>query len=228
VSDHDLVVEFGAGTGSLTRPLLQRARRVIAVELDPALASFLRGDLGGDPRLTVVCGNALQVPLPREAFRVVGNLPFGSGTRILQRILDGPGSAIARVDVLIQHEAARKRSQVAPSTLATLRWSPWWDLRLVRMVRRDAFEPPPSVDAGLLVIERRTDPLLSERDRAPYRRLVANGFAHAATPLARALGVPRRTWVTFTHERGVPNDARAAELDVFDWVALFERIGRRR
>jgi hypothetical protein len=40
--------------------------------------------------------------------------------------------------------------------------------------------------------------------------------------------VPRRTWVTFTHERGVPNDARAAELDVFDWVALFERIGRRR
>jgi hypothetical protein len=57
---------------------------------------------------------------------------------------------------------------------------------------------------------------------------VANGFAHAATPLARALGVPRRTWVTFTHERGVPNDARAAELDVFDWVALFERIGRRR
>lgn len=228
VSRHDQVVEFGAGTGSLTRPLLEHAGRVIAVELDPALAAFLRGDLGGDPRLTVVCGNALKVPLPRDAFRVVGNLPFGSGTRILQRILDGPGSALSRVDVLIQHEAARKRAQVAPSTLATLRWSPWWDFRLVRMVRRDAFLPPPSVDAGLLVIERRADPLLSERYRTSYRHLVASGFAHAATPLARVFGVPRRTWSAFAHERGVPNDARAAELDVFDWVALFERIGRRR
>lgn len=228
VSGHDLVVEFGAGTGSLTRPLLERAGRVIAVELDLALAAFLRDDLGGDRRLTVVCGNALQVPLPREAFRVVGNLPFGSGTRILRRILDSPGSPLTRVDVLIQHEAARKRAQVAPSTLATLRWSPWWDFRLVRMVRRDAFVPPPSVDAGLLVIERRADPLLSERHRTPYRHLVANGFAHRGTPLARALGVPRRTWSTFAHERGVPQDARAAELDVYDWVALFERIGRRR
>ena len=117
---------------------------------------------------------------------------------------------------------------MAPSTLATLRWSPWWDLRLVRIVRRDAFVPPPSVDAGLLVIERRAEPLLSERHRMPYRQLVANGFAHAATPLARALGVPRRTWTAFAYERGLPNDARAAELDVFDWVALFERIGRRR
>ena len=222
------MVEFGAGTGRLSRPLLRRADRVIAIELDPALAAFLRDDLGGDPRLTVVCGNALKVPLPREPFRVVGNLPFGSGTRILQRILDDPGSALTRVDVLIQHEAARKRTQVAPSTLATLRWSPWWDLRLVRLVRREAFVPPPSVDAGLLVIERRADPLLSERHRMSYRRLVADGFAHAATPLARALGVPRRTWTAFAHERGVPHDARAAELDVFDWVALFERIGRRR
>ena len=228
VSRHDLVVEFGAGTGSLTRPLLERAGRVIAVELDPALAAFLRGDLGGDARLTVVCGNALRVPLPLEAFRVVGNLPFGSGTRILQRLLDDPGSALTRVDVLIQHEAARKRAQVAPSTLATLRWSPWWDLRLVRMVRRDAFVPPPSVDAGVLVIERRAESLLAERLRTPYRQLVSKGFAHAATPLARALCVPRRTWATFAHERGVPLDARAAELDVFDWVALFERIGRRR
>ena len=208
--------------------MLRRAGRVIAIELDPALAAFLRSDLGGDPRLTVVCGNALKVPLPQEPFRVVGNLPFGSGTRILQRILDRPGSALTRVDVLIQHEAARKRAQVAPSTLATLRWSPWWDFRLVRLVRREAFVPPPAVDAGLLVIERRADPLLSRGHRMSYRRLVADGFAHAATPLARALGVPRRTWTAFAHERGVPHDARAAELDVFDWVALFERIGRRR
>jgi 23S rRNA (adenine-N6)-dimethyltransferase len=228
VSDRDLVVEIGAGTGSLTRPLLQRARRVIAIELDPACAAFLRQDLGHDPRLTVMCANALRAELPREAFRVIGNLPFGSGTRILRRILDDPRTALTRADVLIQHEAARKRAQVAPSTLATLRWSPWWDFRLVRIVRRDAFAPPPSVDAGLLVIERRPRPLLRTQDRAAYIRLVSRGFARANTPVRRVVDVPSRSWAGFARARGVPMDARATELDVFDWVALFARAGGQR
>ena len=228
VSDRDLVVEIGAGTGSLTRPLLRRARRVIAIELDAACASFLERDLGSDPRLTVVCANALHAALPREAFRVVGNLPFGSGTRILQRLLDDPRTAPTRLDILMQHEAARKRAQVAPSTLATLRWAPWWDFRLVRRIHRDAFVPPPSVDAGLLVVERRPRALLSEPDRAAYRRLVARGFVRANTPLRSTLSVSPRTWASFAHERGVPTDARPAELDVFDWVTLFERMRRGR
>ena len=228
MSDRELVVEIGAGTGSLTRPLLRSARRVIAIELDPAFASFLQRDLGSDPRLTVVCANALRAPLPREAFRVMGNLPFGSGTRILQRLLDDPRSALTRADILIQHEAARKRAQVAPSTLATLRWAPWWEFRLVRVIHREAFTPPPSVDAGLLVIERRPRALLREPERASYRHLVAQGFARANTPLRVTIDAPRRTWSAFVHERGVSMDARAAELDVFDWVALFARMGRRR
>ncbi len=228
MSDHDLVLELGAGTGSLTGPLLRRARRVIAVELDPACASFLERELGADPRLTVRCANALRVPLPNQPFRVVGNLPFGSGTRILQRILDDPGSPLTGLDVLIQHEAARKRAQAAPSTLATLRWSPWWDFRLARVVRRDAFVPPPRVDAGFLVVRRRVEALLPERDRTAYRRLVARGFARAGSPLGDALAMSRRTWSAFAWERGLSTGARAAELDVFDWVALYGRIGSRR
>lgn len=228
MSDRDLVLEFGAGTGSLTRPLLRRASRVIAVELDPACASFLEHELGGDPRLTVRCANALRIPLPDEPFRIVGNLPFGSGTRILQRILDDPRSPLTGVDVLIQHEAARKRAQVAPSTLATLRWAPWWDFGLARVVRRDAFVPPPTVDAGFLVVRRRAGALLPERDRTPYRRLVARGFARAGSPLGDGLAMSRRTWSAFARERGLSIGARAAELDVFDWVALYGRIGSRR
>jgi 23S rRNA (adenine-N6)-dimethyltransferase len=220
VSRHDLVVEIGAGTGALTRPLLANAGRVVAIELDEAFAAHLRASMGGDPRLRVVCANALRAPLPVEPFRVVGNLPFGSGTRILQRLLDDPATALVRADVLIQFEAARKRALAAPSALATLRWAPWWSFRLLRRVHRTAFDPPPSVDAGLLSIERRTAPLLPPDDRRVYLRTLATGFARTDRPLRHALRVPSRAWVAFVAARGLPRDARANDLDVRDWIAL--------
>jgi 23S rRNA (adenine-N6)-dimethyltransferase len=220
ISRHDLVVEIGAGTGALTRPLLAHAGRVDAIELDEACATHLRHSMGGDPRLRVVCANALRAPLPIEPYRVVGNLPFGSGTRILRRLLDDPTTALVRADVLIQYEAARKRALAAPGSLATLRWAPWWSFQLLRRVHRTAFGPPPSVDAGLLSIERRATPLLRPDDRRAYLGVLVLGFARADRPLRHTLPLPPRAWSAFVTARGLPRDARAPELDVRDWIAL--------
>jgi 23S rRNA (adenine-N6)-dimethyltransferase len=227
LSRRDLVVEIGAGTGSLTEPILQRARRVIAIEIDPACTRYLRERYEHDPRVDVVQANALRAPLPREPFRVVANLPFGSGTRILQRLLGDPSASLTHAHVLLQFEAARKLAQVAPSTLATLRWAPWWEFRLARRLSRQAFEPPPTVDAGLLAIERRRVQLLHPMDRPAFVRLLDAGFRRANAPLDLALHVDHRRWRDFAHERGLPAHAQAPALDVFDWTALF-RITRRR
>ena len=227
VSHRDLVVEIGAGTGSLTVPLVQRAGRVIAVEIDPACAAYLHERFADERRIDIVEGSALRTPFPAEPFRVVGNLPFGSGSRILRRLLDAPGTPLHRVDVLLQYEAARKRAQVAPSTLATLRWQPWWTFGVTRHLSRHAFVPPPSVDAGLLTIERRSPALLRSRDRAAYVALLTRTFARRG-PMSRAVGMRPNAWRAFVQDRGRAPDAGAASLSVFDWVALFERIRRRR
>jgi 23S rRNA (adenine-N6)-dimethyltransferase len=227
VTSRDLVVEIGAGAGALTDPIIRRARHVVAIDIDAACVAFLRQRYAEDPRIDIVHGNALRTPLPNEPFRVIGNLPFGSGTRILRRLLDDPRTPLRRVDVLLQFEAARKRAQPAPSTLATLRWSPWWTFNVARHVSRHAFEPPPSVDAGLLTIERRQPALLRARDRAGYLRLIAGGFAHVDRPIRDAVGPRMRDWSAFAEERGISNDATAAALDAFDWAALFDRVRRR-
>jgi 23S rRNA (adenine-N6)-dimethyltransferase len=226
VSKHDLIVEIGAGTGRITRPLLDRAGHVVAIEIDPTCVSFLRERFDGDGRVDIVEGNALAAPLPSQPFRVVANLPFGSGTRILRRLLDDPGTSLQRADVLIQYEAARKRAQVAPSTLANLRWGPWWTFGLTRRLSRNAFTPPPSVDAGLLAIERRTPSLLQWADRAAYLRLVSRAFARGG-PVARTVPMRRDSWRAFARERGIAVDAIPTALDVFDWVALFRETHAR-
>jgi 23S rRNA (adenine-N6)-dimethyltransferase len=148
VSARDLVVEIGAGSGRLTRPMAERAGRLIAVERDPMWADRLRSSFSNDAHVAIVRANALHVPLPREPFRVFGNLPFAFGSRLVARFLDDVGSPLRRLDALLQYEMARKRAQIHPNTLVSLGWLPWWEFRLVRHVPRTAFEPLPASTPG--------------------------------------------------------------------------------
>ena len=61
----DLVIEIGPGRGALPRKLLQRAARVVAVEVDPFLAGWLRRDFADEPRLEIVEADVLELDLAR-------------------------------------------------------------------------------------------------------------------------------------------------------------------
>jgi 23S rRNA (adenine-N6)-dimethyltransferase len=227
VGPTDRVWEIGAGTGRLTEALAARARLVTAVERDPILADGLRRTFAATPTVEVVCADALRVPLPEGSFRAFGNIPFAITTPILRRLLDDPTSGMIRADLLIQLEAARKRAAVAPSSLLTLGWAPWWEFAMVRRVGRLGFEPPPSVDAAMLAIVPRTPELLPAGDRAAYVRLLRRAFDRSQWPVRRSLRdeLPPRTWKRLARERGVRADATPRDLDVFDWVAVFRAYG---
>ena len=220
----DLVWEIGAGSGRLTAPLHERAGHVVAVERDPVLTQELRRRFAGARTVEVVEGDALLVPMPAQAFRAFGNIPFAVTTPILRRLLDDPMTPLVRADLLVQLEAARKRAAVAPSTLLTLGWAPWWDFTLARRIGRLGFEPPPSVDAGLLTTTRRQPALLPAADRAAYVRVVGRAFGRGSWPVRRSLRdvLPPMTWKRLARERGLAVDATPRDLDVFDWVALWE------
>jgi 23S rRNA (adenine-N6)-dimethyltransferase len=130
----ELVVEIGAGDGRLTAPLAERARRVVAIELDPRLAKGLRR------RFEVVEGDALSVTLPDEPFRVVGNVPFHLTTAILRRLLGDLRSPLRRADLIVQWGLACKRAVVVPTTQLGAEWGPWWELAVVRRIDASAFE----------------------------------------------------------------------------------------
>ena len=226
VGPRDLVLEIGAGEGRLTRELSRRARRVIAVELDPACVDRLRATFAGDPTVEIEHGDIRHVALPREPFRAFGNIPFGVTNAILRRLLDDPSGRATRADLIVQFEAARKRTEPWPSTALGLGWLPWWELSIVRRIPRTGFDPPPSVDTAMLRIVRRPDPLLDPRRRRGYVATVRAGFAQPTWPLSRTLRgtVPPMTWKRFARDRGLPRDATARHLDVWDWVALAELL----
>lgn len=226
VAPADLVLELGAGTGRITEALARSAACVIAVELDPGYAEILRRRFLTERRVTIVEADVLQAPLPGDPFRAFGNIPFGLTTAILRRLLDDPASPLVRADLVVEYDVARKRSSVWPSNLVSLGWLPWWDFGLSRHLPASAFEPPPSVDAGLLSIAKRLRPLIPPDRRGDFIKLLRMGFRQASLPVHRSLRgrIPERTWKRTARERGIGRGATPGDLDVFDWVALFSLV----
>ena len=149
----DLVLDVGAGTGAITRPLVHRGARVLAVELHPGRAAALRKAVPPE-RVTVVVADGADLRLPRRPFRVVANPPFAATTGLLRR-LTAPGSRLIRADLVVPfHVAARWTSPRAPGAR---RWSRDFDARLGPTVPRGAFSPAAPCGAVVLVLARRCD-----------------------------------------------------------------------
>jgi 23S rRNA (adenine-N6)-dimethyltransferase len=197
------VLDLGAGTGRLTGELARAAQRVIAVELDPGLAAGLRGRW---PNVDVVQGDATHMRLPDESFHVVANLPFGRTNELLRLLLDDPQLRLERADVVVQWEVAVKRGLPWPSTANGVYWGAFYEMTVARKIPARAFDPRPAVDAGVLVMRKRPEPLVPRELAGSYRSFVARGFRHGK-PAAGGL-LPR-------------------DLDQHRWAALFlERLSR--
>ncbi len=172
----DLVVDLGAGTGALTRPLAATGATVWAVESDPAWAARLRTTLDAESaagRVRVIETDIRRLRLPKDPYRVVANPPFGITTELLALLLDRPERGPVRADLILQYDVARKHASTPPTALRTAGWAPWWEFELGPAIRRTSFRPQPSVDAAVLTIRKRRPAILPER--WPRRSSIACG-----------------------------------------------------
>lgn len=152
VGPDDLVVDVGAGSGALTRPLLATGARVIAVELHPGRAAALRRLAADRPGLSVVRADATDLLLPRQPFRVVSSPPYAGASAVIARLL-GRGSRLVTADLVVQRQLAGR--WVEGRAPGAGRWGRAYDLEVVRGLPRSAFRPPPQVDSVVLRISRR-------------------------------------------------------------------------
>lgn len=160
------MIEIGPGRGALTAHLLPRAGRLIAVEIDSALAAALPAA----PNLEVVRADALELDLAAWGPVVVtGNLPYYAATPILEKTL-ALGPLLRRAVFLVQREVAL-RLAAAPGTrdygLLSVRTQLFAEPRILFSVPPEAFQPPPKVDSSVV--------LLTPRDRTAELRLDDTG-----------------------------------------------------
>jgi 16S rRNA (adenine1518-N6/adenine1519-N6)-dimethyltransferase len=146
--DTPLVIEIGPGKGALTEHLLRRARRVVAVEIDPAMIEHLRRTFPDEPRLEIFEADALEVDFARWGpAAITGNLPYYVATPILERVAPVGGV------FLIQKEVA-ERVTARPGSKAygyqTVLLGLLARSEILFTVKPGAFRPPPKVDSAVI------------------------------------------------------------------------------
>jgi 23S rRNA (adenine-N6)-dimethyltransferase len=223
--DGDLVLDVGAGNGLISEALARQGAQVVAIERDPGLARRLRAKFATWPAVTVVEGDVLDTPLPAEPFRVVANIPFGITTKILRRLLGS--DALARADVIVQAEVARKRGTGGRGTLLNACWEPWFEFGTGARIPATAFRPVPRVDTAVLVVTRRDLPLVNPASRRAYTDFVTAAFESARPTVASALAgaIPRARFAGLARELGFAPAALPSQLDVHQWAGLFLAAG---
>jgi 23S rRNA (adenine-N6)-dimethyltransferase len=225
----DLVADIGAGNGLIAEALATRGARVLAVERDPALARRLRARFGAGSGVTVVEADALTMTLPDEPFAVVANIPFGITTKILRRLLSQPAGMV-RADVIVQAEVARKRAAGGRGTLLNATWEPWFEFATGARIPAAAFRPRPRVDAAVLIVRRRNEPLLDPALRRDYEAFVTAAFSAARPTVASAVSgmIGRARFAALARELGFAVDALPGHLSAGAWVGLFRAVRQSR
>jgi 23S rRNA (adenine-N6)-dimethyltransferase len=146
----ELVLDIGAGTGALTAHLVRAGARVVAIELHPGRAEFLRQRF---PQITVVEADAVSLRLPGRPFRVVASPPYGVTAEVLDLLL-AAGTRLVAADLVLQRAVVRKYA-AGPGPGPRARWARAHRMSTGLVLPRHAFRPPPRVDSAVLVVRRR-------------------------------------------------------------------------
>ncbi len=210
IADTDTVLEIGAGKGHITRVLAERCRLVQTYEIDPTLASRLRGML--PPNVRLYSADFLHAPLPRGAYKVFANIPFHITTDIVRKLTESPAPPQAAWLVVEKGAAMRFSGQGREST-ASLMLKPWWDVRIVHHLRREDFHPMPGVDCVLLELRKKPVPDIPLREKRDWQTFIAR----AQQLGLRSLFTPRQI-SRACREAGVPP---SATMRYVQWLCLF-------
>ncbi len=162
-----LAIEIGPGRGALTERLLARADRVVAIELDAALVTYLRERWRGESRLEVVEANALDVDWSQWGRGVVaGNLPYYIATPIISRYVQGPGPPGQAVFLIQKEVAERITAKPGGREYGYLSVECQFFARTEYLfsVGPGAFQPPPKVDSAVIRLTPRTELPLHDTD----------------------------------------------------------------
>jgi len=231
----DVILEIGPGLGNLTCFLAQKARQVVAVELDKKLIKPLQEIIKSFPNITLVQGNilALDPNLLMQAamtgtvgYKVVANIPYNITSALLRHLLETKPPPTCLVLTVQKEVAERICAQPGDLSILALSVQVYGLPSIVARIPADAFYPSPKVDSAVVRVEITPQPAVPSPDIPAFFRLVKAGFSQKRKTLRNALAGGMR-WETqqseaILQQAHIDPRRRAETLSLDEWKNLVQ------
>jgi 16S rRNA (adenine1518-N6/adenine1519-N6)-dimethyltransferase len=245
----DVVLEVGPGLGVMTREILPRVKRLVAVELDPLFVRELRAEFAEDsPRPEIIEGDILKTRVanlfsshaPRAtSYKLITNLPYNITSAFLKKFLIEP-PAPEQIVVMLQKEVAERILSVRtknqepiskPTNLLGLMCNLYAECSPICPVSAGAFVPPPKVDSAVICLKPYSSAAFLDKWGTPLDRaedIMAFASRFFAQPRKKMCGLLNKDLREKCQNAlvaiGESPDSRPAALRVEKWVELWKKM----
>lgn len=221
-SPEDLIVEIGPGRGALTERIVDRAGKVVAIELDRELVPFLKQKFETQMNFELIEGDALDIDFLSACAgtkaKLVANLPYNISTAILQRLIDQRQAFFSMV-LMFQKEVV-DRITASPGNsdrgFLTVMVEAYLDAERLFDVPPGAFRPVPKVDSAVARLVPKE--LVDIADPKLFRRLVSAGFAQKRKTILNNLKNIFPDAAGLLASAGIDPQRRAETLSLAEWM----------
>ncbi|MGM0770707.1 MAG: 16S rRNA (adenine(1518)-N(6)/adenine(1519)-N(6))-dimethyltransferase RsmA [Halobacteriota archaeon] len=202
ITEDDVVLEIGGGIGNLTERLLEKAGKVIVVELDPRLVEVLYDRFQDNDKLEVIHGDVLKVDLPKFN-KVVANLPYSISSPITFKLFE---QDFELGILMYQYEFAQRmvaKANTEDYSRLSVNTHYFADASIIMKIPPSAFSPPPEVWSAVVRLVPRPAPFHVEEPEF-FLNVVTAGFLQRRKKLRNAI-------VKGNHILKVPNIKQIVE-----------------
>lgn len=239
LTKEDMVIEIGPGLGTLTSILLERAGKVIAIELDDRMVKILRDRFLLYDNFELINGDVLKVNLPElieenKQFRdvkVVANLPYYITTPIIMKLLENR-LKIESITIMIQKEVAERIAANPGSKLSgaiTYSVHYYAEPEEITIVPNTSFIPSPEVDSEVIKLNIRKVPPIELKDEKLFFNIIKASFMQRRKTLSNGLVnggiVENKTKaIEILKKLGLGENVRGEELTLEQFANLSNEI----
>jgi 16S rRNA (adenine1518-N6/adenine1519-N6)-dimethyltransferase len=224
----DLIIEIGAGKGSLTRLLAEKAGRVIALEKDSSLVPYLGKNK--PPNLEIRSNDVLETDFKSLSktgkTKLVGNLPYSISSQILFKLLE-EHDRIQECHFMLQKEVAER--VCAPS--GTKKYAPLsvllqniFSAKIQFLLSPGSFTPPPKVRSAFITLKKRTAPLYPFMQTEQFKNFLKQVFSQRRKKLKNNLKTmefpPEKIKESF-RKCGLNPHIRAEKVSIDEFACLY-------
>jgi 16S rRNA (adenine1518-N6/adenine1519-N6)-dimethyltransferase len=235
ISAEDIILEIGPGKGVLTKKLLEKAKKVIAVEKDEELFNLLQKKFSEEikaEKLILINGDILDFEknniLQEFSYKIIANIPYNITGAILKKFLTEKSQPSLMV-LMVQHEVAKriigqeKTSSTAPKikeSLLSISVKAYGQPKIIMKVPARYFSPAPKVDSAIISIKNISRKFFIENKivEEKFWEIIHAGFQHKRKKLSSNLkNVQKKYSINLKKELG---DKRAEDLSLENWTLL--------